>query len=151
MNIATALMSLFEDRLNAAKSLLAPAHDRELVLAIGALFFLFPLSKTVYVLALVLAIVFSVRQANPTPWWDLIRATPLLWFPIAIYLLVLLQAPTSPADTSDVLERLFFPGFCWSRASTAGCFTRIYGGNGAHCCCDLGKNHLAQHPSGQSN
>ncbi|NDC84596.1 MAG: hypothetical protein EB088_03160 [Betaproteobacteria bacterium] len=107
MNIATALMSLFEDRLNAAKSLLAPAHDRELVLAIGALFFLFPLSKTVYVLALVLAIVFSVRQANPTPWWDLIRATPLLWFPIAIYLLVLLQAPTSPADTSDVLESFF--------------------------------------------
>ncbi|NDF48966.1 MAG: O-antigen ligase family protein [Betaproteobacteria bacterium] len=106
MNIAAALMSLFEDRLNAAKSLLAPAHDRELVLAIGALFFLFPLSKTVYVLALVLAIVFSVRQANPTPWWDLIRATPLLWFPIAIYLLVLLQAPTSPADTSDVLEHL---------------------------------------------
>lgn len=106
MNIATALMSLFEDRLSAAKSLLAPARDRELVLAIGALFFLFPLSKTVYVLALVLAIVFSVRQANPTPWWDLIRATPLLWFPIAIYLLVLLQAPTSPADTSDVLEHL---------------------------------------------
>jgi O-antigen ligase len=99
-------MFLLQDRLAAAKSLLAPARDRELVLAIGALFFLFPLSKTVYVLALVVAMIFSILQANPAQWLARIRSTPLLWFPLAIYFLVLLQAPTSPADTSDVFEHL---------------------------------------------
>jgi O-antigen ligase len=86
--------------------LLKPAPDRGLLLALATLFFLFPLSTAVYVLPLLVAIVLSLRQANPSRWWQLIRSTPLLWLPLALYALMLLQAPGSPAATSDIVEHL---------------------------------------------
>ena len=105
MNAATVQVNSSLQWVRSAE-LLKPAPDRGLLLALATLFFLFPLSKAVYVLPLLVAIVLSLRQANPSRWWQLIRSTPLLWLPLALYALMLLQAPGSPAATSDIVEHL---------------------------------------------
>jgi O-antigen ligase len=106
MTVFPYFTSFLHGRLDVVKTQLAPAPDRGLVLALGALFFLFPISKSLYVLPLAVAIILSFRQANASAWLIHIRSIPLLWFPLAIYFLVILQAPLSPADANDVLEHL---------------------------------------------
>lgn len=93
-------------RLYRAAPFLAPAPDRWLVIALAALFFLFPMSKTIYSLPLLAVIVLAFVQGHPSQWWERLRQTPLLWLPLALYVLILLHAPMSPADPSAIQEHL---------------------------------------------
>ena len=87
-------------------NLLSPNHDRWLVVALAALFFLFPLSKSLYVLPLLFVAALSFKYASPFQWWPLIRSRPLLWVPLALYALILLHSPGSPASTDEIFEHL---------------------------------------------
>jgi O-antigen ligase len=86
--------------------LFAPAPDRWLVLALCGLYFLFPLSKTLYTVPLLAVIVLAFVHGQPTRWWGLLRETPVLWLPLALYALILVNAPASPAETGAILEHL---------------------------------------------
>lgn len=88
------------------RRLFAPAPDRWLVLALCGLYLLFPLSKTLYALPLLAVIVLAFVYGQPTRWWGLLRETPVLWLPLALYALILVNAPASPADTDAILEHL---------------------------------------------
>ena len=77
-----------------------------LAVAIAALFFLFPMSKTLVNIALGAVIVLCVATIRPRAAWESVCATPVLWFPLALYALILLHAPASPADTEQVLLHL---------------------------------------------
>ena len=86
--------------------LFGPAPDRWLVLALCGLYFLFPLSKTLYALPLLAVIVLAFVYGQPKRWWGLLRDTPVLWLPLALYGLILVNSLASPADTDAILEHL---------------------------------------------
>lgn len=87
-------------------SLLPPKSDWYLVWALGAVYLLFPLSKTAYALPLLAVIVYAGINGRPTMMWSLLRETPLLFLPLALYVWILLQSFTSPADLDVVWEHL---------------------------------------------
>lgn len=76
------------------------------VLALCGLYFLFPLSKTLYAVPLLAVIVLAFVYGQPTRWWGLLRETPVLWLPLTLYALILVNAPASPAETGAILEHL---------------------------------------------
>lgn len=86
--------------------LFGSSPDRWLVLALCALYFSFPLSKTLHNLPLLAVIVLAFVYGKPGRWWGILRETPLLWFPLALYTLIVLNAPMSPAHPDAVLEHL---------------------------------------------
>jgi O-antigen ligase len=93
-------------RLYHAAPILAPAPDRWLMIALAALFFLFPMSKTIYTLPLLGVVVLAFIQGEPSQWWLRMRQTPLLCLPLALYALVVLHAPMSPGDTGAIQEHI---------------------------------------------
>lgn len=93
-------------RLQRWAPILAPASDRGLVIALAALFFLFPMSKTIYVLPLLVVMILAFVQGQPSQWGKRLRQAPLLWLPLALYALVVLHSPLSPADTGTIQEHL---------------------------------------------
>jgi O-antigen ligase len=88
------------------KRLCAPAPDQGLVVALFALYFLFPLSKTLHNLPLLVVIVMAFVYAQPASWWGTIRATPMLWLPLGLYALIVINTPASPAEADASLEHL---------------------------------------------
>lgn len=80
--------------------------DAGLTIAIAALFFLFPMSKTVANVALAAVFVLGLMAVRPQAWWASIRATPVIWFALALYAVILAHAPSSPAATDQVLLHL---------------------------------------------
>jgi O-antigen ligase len=86
--------------------LFSSAPDRWLVLAICALYFSFPLAKTLHTLPLLAVIVLAFVYGKPDQWWGILRNTPLLWVPLALYALIVIHAPMSPAQPGAILEHL---------------------------------------------
>jgi O-antigen ligase len=82
------------------------APDRWLVLALCALYFSFPLSKTLHNLPLLVVVVLAFVYGQPSQWWRVIRQTPLLWLPLALYALIVINAPGSPGEPAAVLEHV---------------------------------------------
>ncbi len=85
---------------------MAVGSDRWLLVALGAFFFLFPLSKTLYVAPLLVVIGWAFVCGQPSTWWRTLRTIPVLWLPIGLYAWILVNALLSPADSAAILDHL---------------------------------------------